>query len=141
MLIYSWGLGNKTNNQAKALSLLKGCHLALLSGHIAGLHIFGDSQVIIEMLLHGRTSKNVKLNPCLERIRMNLVKFNSYKLFHILRNQNEEVSDVANKLSGTAIWLPVFLGPRNGPPSCTLIKWLSFITWATPLSLLGSESE
>ena len=42
---FSWGLGYKTNNEAEALAILKGCHL-ITEKNIQKVNIFGDSTII-----------------------------------------------------------------------------------------------
>lgn len=46
---FSWGLGQKSNNQAEILGFLKACHIARDKG-VKELQVFGDSELIIKSL-------------------------------------------------------------------------------------------
>ena len=92
---YISGIGTKSNNQAKALALLKGCQLALLLGY-REIIIFGDSMVLISIIIHGHTLRNGNLNSYLERIQILIPKFGYIKFVHILRNLNAEAEKTAN---------------------------------------------
>ena len=47
--IFSWGLGQLSNNQAELYALLKACQLTKEAGH-HNFQIFGDSEIIIKFL-------------------------------------------------------------------------------------------
>jgi ribonuclease HI len=82
-LSFSWGLGNKTNNGAKALALWQGL-IQEISHHVQYMVIIGDSWIVIKALIHQRKLKNEKLNNLLEKIQLLLGNFWYYKLYHVL---------------------------------------------------------
>ena len=53
--------------------------------------------MLIDSIIHGCISRNVKLNSYLERILLILPKFGLVRFFHILRNLNVEADKAANK--------------------------------------------
>ena len=46
---FSWGLGQRTNNQAEILGLLKSCQIAHGNG-IREIQVFRDSKILIKIL-------------------------------------------------------------------------------------------
>jgi ribonuclease HI/exonuclease III len=93
---FCWGLGQKTNNQAEMLGLIKACHIAREKG-IKDLQVFGDSEIIIKNLNKETRFSNASLNKILDRLKRVLQDFNSCKLYHILRTSNTEADQMANK--------------------------------------------
>ena len=51
---FYWGLGQKTNNQAEMLGLLKACLIARDKG-VKDLQVFGDSEILIKKIKLGGT--------------------------------------------------------------------------------------
>jgi len=82
-LKYSWGLGIKTNNEAEAFALLKGCHLMIERGfHL--LNVFGDSTSIIKGLISSHGMKNGRLDSIMHKIKLAMGKIKRVKVYHIL---------------------------------------------------------
>jgi ribonuclease HI len=95
-LSFAWAFGTETNNRAEALALWQGLIQAIIHS-VQDLVIIGDSRIIIKALIHQRKLKNEKLNNLLEKIQLLLGNFRSYKLYHGLRNLNEQANAEANK--------------------------------------------
>ena len=86
---FSWGLGQRTNNQEKILGLLKACQIARENRN-REIQVFGDSKILIKIL---NTEDNLSipaLNKNLKRLRYMLLDFSSSLFFHILRGSNTE---------------------------------------------------
>jgi ribonuclease HI len=93
---FCWGLGQRTNNQAEILSLIKVCQIAKERGH-RELQAFGDSEILIKMI-HSRGQFNdAGLNKNLQRLRHILKDFTSFNCYHILRDSNKEADKLANE--------------------------------------------
>jgi len=151
-LRFTWGLGTKTNNRVEALALWQEL-IQEISHIIQDLVIIGDSRIVIKALIHQRKLKNAKLNNLLEKIQLLLGNFRSYKLYHVLRNLNEQADIEANEgvlltagtmqLKGTeafdwsAIGLTQLVGGRRVYYLVNLTcGCLRFILWST--QLMGS---
>jgi ribonuclease HI len=93
---FSWGLGQRTNNQAEILSLIKVCQIAKARGH-RNLQAFGDSEILIKMIHSGGQFNDAGLNKNLQRLRHTLQDFISFNCYHILRDLNKEADALANK--------------------------------------------
>jgi hypothetical protein len=65
---FYWGLGQKSNNQAKILGLLKACLIAREKG-VKDLQVFGDSKIIIKKLNMEARFSNASLNKTLVRLK------------------------------------------------------------------------
>jgi ribonuclease HI len=94
-LSYAWGLGEESNNQAKALALWQGLNQAI-SKQVNELVIIGDSKLIIQALILHNPVKQTKLQHILEKTHHLLKRFRAFQLFHILRNMNEKADKEAN---------------------------------------------
>lgn len=92
---YSWGLGICSNNTAEALALWKGCQIAKDHG-INKLNVFGDSLLIFGTLNANTNLRNLALNQIIQRIKQISSTFTDFKVFHILRNLNEDADREAN---------------------------------------------
>ena len=93
---FSWGLGQKTNNQAEIQGLLKACQIARDRGY-KDFQAFGDSEILIKNLNSDTLFTNASLNKTLRRLKRVLLNFDSYKFFHILRTSNSEADQLENK--------------------------------------------
>lgn len=91
-----WGIGQKTNNQAEILGLLKACQIAKDRGD-KEFQAFGDSEILIKNLNTGKLFNNASLNKTLNRLKRVLLNFDSFKFLHILRSLNSEADLMANK--------------------------------------------
>eukprot|EP00253_Pinus_taeda_P005179 PITA_05179 len=92
---FAWGLGEKTNNQAEILGLLKACHIAREKS-AKDIQVFRDSEILIKKLIREEYFNNVGLNKILDRLKTVLQSFDSCKFYHILRNSNKEADRMAN---------------------------------------------
>jgi len=95
---FSWGLGQKSNNQAEILGLLKACLIARDKG-VKDLQVFGDSEIIIKNLNLETLFSNASVNKILDRLKRVLLEFDTCKIYHILRKSNSDADQMANKRS------------------------------------------
>jgi ribonuclease HI/exonuclease III len=93
---FCWGLGQRTNNQAEILSLIKVCQIVRERGH-RELQAFGDSEILIKIIHSRGQFKDAGLNKNLQRLRNILKDFTSFKCYHILRDSNKEADKLANE--------------------------------------------
>ena len=80
---YVWGLGKKTNNQAKALSLLLGLYL-VKEKTINVVIILGDSMLVTKHMVKGSQAQNYKPNKILKRLKGIETTLENVKYYHIL---------------------------------------------------------
>jgi ribonuclease HI len=66
-LVYSWGLGEDTNNMAEALSLWQGLTQARELG-INEISVIGDSRLLIQALVTNSLPNQMKLRQLLKKI-------------------------------------------------------------------------
>ena len=114
--IYSWNLGNESNNMAKALALWQGLNQAL-SQNIQDLSIVGDSRLIIYFLNSQMFPTSAKLHQVLQRISLFIPLFRSIDFFDVLRSNNEQADKAANealplgkgviKINDVLRWAPI----------------------------------
>jgi len=64
---------------------------------IWNLIIIGDSRIIISAIIRSSKNQSAQLDNLLDKIRLLLRSFASYKLFHVLRDLNEGVDAEANR--------------------------------------------
>ena len=93
---FCWGLGISTNNQAELLALTKACQIVWDKG-IKYCQAFGDSEILIRKINSDDQFSNAILNKSLNRLKLILQDFTSFKIYHILRSLNREVDEMANK--------------------------------------------
>eukprot|EP00253_Pinus_taeda_P025214 PITA_25214 len=93
---FCWGLDISTNNQAELLALTKACQIARDKG-IKECQVFGDSEILIRKINSDAQFNNAILNKSLNRLKLILQDFTSFKIYHILRSLNKEADEMANK--------------------------------------------
>jgi ribonuclease HI len=96
MVRYAIGLGIATNNHVEAMALWQGLCQAISNG-IRRLIIIGDSRMLIRAIAHSTKTQNAQLNNLLARICLLLQRFDSYQVFHVLRELNSEADEEANR--------------------------------------------
>lgn len=96
IVTYEWGLGPMTNNKAEAYSLLLGTSIARKLG-LQILLIMGDSAIIIAAMTSGKDFKQMALNSIKSRIMENIRKLSGVTFKHVLRGNNTEADEQANK--------------------------------------------
>jgi ribonuclease HI len=96
MVRYAFGLGIASNNHAEAMALWQGlCHSQ--SNGIRNLVIIGDSRLLIRAIALSKETQSAKLNNLLARIRLLLRGFDSFQVFHVLRELNQAADEEANR--------------------------------------------
>ena len=93
--IFSWGLGQLTNNQAELFALLKACQLAKAVGH-NNIQIFGDLEIIIKVLNSATNFNNLSVNVTMQRLHFILIDCVFVTSYHILRDLNKLAEYKAN---------------------------------------------
>jgi ribonuclease HI len=96
ILSYARGLGTETNNREETLALWQGLNQAIRNS-IQEMVIIGDSRIVIKALIYHSKLQNAKLNNLLDKIHLLLGNFQSYKLYHVLQNLNDQEDIEANK--------------------------------------------
>ena len=94
---FSWGLGINTSIQAEALALLQGLK-SLLNLEIKEVNVFGDSQVIIKIMVTNSSPRDIRLARLISRIRILGKLFKKLSYYHVLRENNKEADLEANKV-------------------------------------------
>jgi ribonuclease HI len=95
ILRFAWGLGVASNNRAEALALWQGLKQALLL-NIRDLVVLGDSRVIILALNKSSRLGNATLQHLLNKIKLLVRQFRTFKIFHVLRENNSQVDEESN---------------------------------------------
>ena len=90
---FTWGLGNRTNNEAEWLALIQGLHL-INTKKLRKVLIFEDSRHVIYKLINGYLTGAVKCRLLFEKAK--LLMSNSYEAFHILQHNNTTADSMAN---------------------------------------------
>ena len=90
---FAWGLGYRTNNEAKWLALLQGMKI-LASTDLSRTAIFGDSRNVIYKILKGYTIGSIKCRRLYDKTIHILSKH--YELYHILHTNNATADALAN---------------------------------------------
>jgi ribonuclease HI len=114
---FSRGLGQRTNNQAEILWLLKACQIASENG-IKEIQIFGDSKILIKILNANDQFNSLVINKALQRLCQVLQDFTFPCFFHILHGSNNEEYEKVNmgflmplrvlqKNDETPLWIPI----------------------------------
>jgi len=116
ILQFAWGFGINSNIQVEALALYQGLKL-LLKLEIKEANIFGDSEVIIKLMVTNSTPRHLRLARLIQRIRSVAKLFQNLKYFHVLRDNNKEADLEANKVAhlsvgamkrdGEETWVPI----------------------------------
>ena len=104
---FTWGLGNRTNNEAEWLALIQGLHL-LNTKKLRKVLIFEDSRNVIYKLINGYPTGVVKCRRLFEKAKLLMSK--SYEAYHILRHNN----NAANSLANVGATLPQGHYSQNG---------------------------
>ena len=92
---FSWGLGQRTNNQEEILGLLKAYQIARENGN-REIQVFRDSEILIKILNTEDHFSNLSLNKTLQRLQYMLQVFSSSLFFHILCGSNKEADSKEN---------------------------------------------
>ena len=90
---FAWGLGHRTNNEAKWMALLQGMEIIANTNH-SRIAIFGDSRHVIYKMINGYTSGSIKCRRLYDKIIPLLSK--NYEFYHILHANNASVDALAN---------------------------------------------
>ena len=90
---FAWGLGFRTNNEAKWMALLQGL-MILTDTDLFRVAIFGDSRHVIYKMLNGYTTGSIKCHRLYDKITPLLSTH--YEFYHILHSNNVAADDLAN---------------------------------------------
>ena len=90
---FAWGLGYRTNNEAKWLALLQGIKI-LANNDLSRIEIFGYSQHVTYKMLNGYTTGSIKCHRLYDKITPLLSKH--YEFYHILHTNNVAANALAN---------------------------------------------
>eukprot|EP00253_Pinus_taeda_P004331 PITA_04331 len=99
ILRYEWSLGKVLNNRAEALALFQGLTQLGKLG-IKKAMVFGDSSIVIRLMVHQQNSPNTLLQQVNLRNRILHQTMEDIQCFHVLRSLNKKVDDRANSACG-----------------------------------------
>lgn len=96
ILHYEWGLGNVSNNRAEALALYQGLTQLNKLG-IRSAMIFGDSSIVINLMVHQKELPNTLLQQVIRRNQLLHQTMDNLQYYHILCNLNKKADRHANR--------------------------------------------
>eukprot|EP00253_Pinus_taeda_P019461 PITA_19461 len=102
VLYYEWRLGNLSYSRAEALALYQGLTQLNRLG-IRTTNIFGDSSVVISLMIQQKDSPNILLQQVIQRCQFLNQTLGNLQYHHILRNLNKHADSHANKACERAI--------------------------------------
>ena len=88
-------LGRKSNNEAEYTGLLKAIELAS-ELQAANLTVVSDSELLVKQVNRQYRCKAANLKPLLAEARQGLDGFGTWKVTHVLRDQNQDADRLAN---------------------------------------------
>lgn len=91
-------IGKTTNNVAEYTALIMGLEEALRLG-IEEIEVYSDSELLIRQLKGIYKVRNQGLMPLYEKVNELLRKFKSFKLNHIMREENSLADSLAKEAS------------------------------------------
>lgn len=96
ILHFEWGLGELSNNRAEGLALYQGLTQLIKLG-INKVIVFGDSTIIIRLMVQRKSTPNTLLQQtnCRNQILHDLLE--EVRYYHILRGLNKDADKYANK--------------------------------------------
>eukprot|EP00253_Pinus_taeda_P006085 PITA_06085 len=112
---FAWGLGINSSIQAEPLAIFQGLKL-LLNLEIKEANIFGDSQLIIKIMVTNSSPRDLRLARLISRIRNVRKLFQNLKYFHVLRDNNKEVDLEANKAALLSVGAMIRDGDETWDP-------------------------
>jgi ribonuclease HI len=95
-------LGKATNNVAEYEGLLMGLEAVLRLGG-SRLKVQSDSELLVRQLNGLYRVKDEKLKPLYQRAMALLQRFESYRIIHVRREQNQQADRLANRAIDTAL--------------------------------------
>lgn len=96
ILSFEWGLGENSNNRAEGLALFQGLTQLIKLG-ITKANVFGDSSIIIRLMVYHQSSPNILLQQINQRNQILHAAMEEASYHHILRGLNKEADKFANK--------------------------------------------
>eukprot|EP00253_Pinus_taeda_P010187 PITA_10187 len=96
ILSFEWGLGENSNNRAEGLALFRGLTQLIKLG-ITKANVFGDSSIIIRLMVYHQSSPNILLQQINQRNQILHATMEEASYHHILRGLNKEADKFANK--------------------------------------------
>lgn len=96
ILHFEWGLGELSNNRVEGLALFQGLTQLIKLG-IKKVIIFGDSAIIIRLMVQRQSSPNALLQQINSRNQILHDMMEEARYYHILRGLNKDADKHANK--------------------------------------------
>lgn len=93
---FAWGLGIASSIQAEALALFQGLKI-LKELSIREVNVFGDSQIIINIMVSRSKPSDLRLARMIFRITDLANSFQKLSFYHVLRANNKQADTEANK--------------------------------------------
>ena len=89
-------IGEKTNNEAEYLALIKGLEYLVLEG-VESVNCFLDSKLVVEQANGNFRVKAENLIPLNKELKILMNQFKEINFFHIPREQNTRADELANQ--------------------------------------------
>ena len=137
-------IGTKTNNQSEYSALILGLKEAL-DRDIKCLHVYGDSQLVINQINGQYKVKNVGLQELYQEVQGLKEKFETIVFTHIYREYNKRADHLSNMALdvldfnlNTGLQLPSLISPLISPTTYPLFSPL-LIEKESPISKKGKS--
>lgn len=131
ILHYEWGLEKISNNRDEVLALLQGL-IQLSKLGIKKVNVFGDSSVMIRLMVYQQSTPNTLLQQINRRNQILHQAMEDIHYYHILCNLNKRANERANRACERAIGIL----SCNSKESYQPLPWFSHIPLATSTTLL-----
>ena len=96
LISYELGLGSLSNNKAESYTLHKSLQM-IKRYNVANAMVFGDSAIVISMMLKDSQIKNIDIHRIIRRCRILIKDMKDISFHHILRANNKLADSLAKK--------------------------------------------
>ena len=93
---FSENIGEKTNNEAEYLALIKGVELCI-KNNISNVLIFADSELVVKQINGDYKVKNERMAALHKKTHDLLKMLSSWEINHVLRDKNTEADDLSKQ--------------------------------------------
>jgi|TARA_B100001540_G_C15720898_1_gene603004 ribonuclease HI len=93
---FSENIGEKTNNEAEYLALIKGIEICV-ENNILNVSIFSDSELVVKQINGDYKVKNDRMSILHKKTHELLSSLRSWKVVHILRDKNVEADELSKE--------------------------------------------
>lgn len=115
ILHYEWGLGKVSNNRVEALALFQGLTQLGKLG-INKAKVFGDSSIVIHLMVHQQDSPNTLLQQINRRNQILHQTMDDIQYYHILHNLNKRDDGCTNSACGRPVGTLIYNSKETYQP-------------------------